>query len=392
MTALANVDDYRALARRRLARIAFDYLDRGAEDGRAMARNRAAFDRVLFLPQVLRDVATLDTSVTVLGERLRHPFIVGPTGLNGLYWPQPEEVLARAAHAAGVPFALSTASNSLLEDVRNASTGPLWMQLYVSEDRRIAEDLMRRAAAAGYTVLLLTVDAQVHGKRDHDLRNGFRMPLPVSARLAWDVLTHPRWCVRMLQQGGAPQFFNLAVSSGVPANLAHQAASLGRKMDRTLAWKDLAWLRERWPGKLVVKGVLAVDDARRARDHGADGIVLSNHGGRQIESVPTALEMLPAVVEAVGTTMEILLDGGVRRGDDIAKALALGARAVLLGRAPLYGLAARGPHGVADVLRLLVDEYEIALRLIGCARSTDLAPDFLTADWQARLQAPWEPR
>ncbi len=392
MAALANVDDYRALARRRLPRIAFDYLDRGAGDGRGMARNRAAFDRVLFAPRVLRDVATLDTSTTVLGTPLRLPFIVGPTGLNGLYDAQAEEQLARAAHAAGVAFALSTASNSLLEDVRTASNGPLWMQLYVSEDRRIATDLMRRAHAAGYTVLVLTVDAQVHGKRDHDLRNGFRTPLPWSARLAWDVVTHPRWCLRLLKQGGAPQFVNLAVSSGVPANLAQQAASLGRRMDRTLAWQDLAWVRAHWPGKLVVKGILAADDARLARDHGIDGIVLSNHGGRQVESLPSALEVLPAVVDAVGGALEILIDGGVRRGDDVAKALALGARAVLLGRAPLYGLAACGEAGARDVLRLLAEEYEIALRLIGCTRSADLSPAALTADWRARIEAPWDPQ
>jgi (S)-mandelate dehydrogenase len=388
---LATVADYRELARRRLARIAFDYLDRGAEDGRGMARNRAAFDRLLFVPRVLRDVATVETSTVVLGQPQRYPFIVGPTGLNGLYWPKPEEALAHAAHAAGVPFALSTASNSLLEDVRAASDGALWFQLYVSEDRRIAADLLRRARAAGYSVLLLTVDAQVHGKRDHDLRNGFRMPVRWTPALAWDVVSHPRWCWRMLQQGGSPQFFNLAVSSGVPANLAHQAASLGRKMDRTLSWNDLGWLRDHWPGKLVIKGVVAVEDALLAREHGADGIVVSNHGGRQLESVPSALQVLPAIVDAVGASLEILLDGGVRRGDDVAKALALGARAVLLGRAPLYGLSARGPRGAAEVLLLLADEYEIALRLTGCRRTRDLAPSFLTADHRARLQAPWEP-
>ncbi len=388
---LATVSDYRDLARRRLARLAFDYLDRGAEDGRGIVRNRAAFDRVLFAPRYLRDVAMLDTSTVVFGQRLAYPFIVGPTGLNGLYWPRAEEALARAAHAAGVAFALSTASNSLLEDVRATTSGPLWFQLYVSEDRKIADDLMRRALAAGYSVLVLTVDAQVHGKRDHDQRNGFRMPLPWTGTLAWDLLSHPRWCWRMLQQGGSPQFVNLAVSSGVAVNLSHQAAALGRKMDRTLAWQDLGWLRDRWPGKLVVKGIVTVDDARLAREHGVDGIVVSNHGGRQLESLPSSLEVLPAIVDEVGARLEVLLDSGVRRGDDIAKALALGARAVLLGRAPLYGLAARGPAGVAEVLRLLADEYEIALRLVGCPKSSDLGPSCLTDDVRARLQAPWEP-
>ncbi len=272
---LAAVADYRELARRRLAQFAFDYLDLGAEDGGAIARNRAAFERVLFLPRVLRDVADVDCTVPVLGARQALPVVVGPTGLNGLYWPRAEEALARAAHRAGVPFVLSTASTSLLEDVRAASDGPLWLQLYVQEDRAIAQDLMRRAAACGCPVLMLTVDTPVHGKRDHDTRNGFRMPLPLTPRLLWDVARHPRWCLRMLRQGGSPQLVNLARSAGVAPSLGHQAAALSRRMDRRLTWEALAWLREHWHGKLLVKGMLAVADAELALRHGIDGIVLS---------------------------------------------------------------------------------------------------------------------
>ena len=362
---LAAVADYRALARRRLAKVAFDYLDLGAEDGAAIARNRAAFDRVRFMPRVLRDVAELDCGVPLLGVSQAAPFIVGPTGLNGLYWPRAEEALARASQRAGVPFVLSTASTSLLEDVRAASDGALWLQLYVQEDRAIAQDLMRRAAARGYTTLMLTVDTPVHGKRDHDTRNGFRMPLPLTPRLLWDVARHPRWCVRMLRQGGAPQLVNLARSAGVAPRLSNQAAALSRRMDRRLTWDAFEWLREHWRGKVLVKGLLAVADAELALRHGADGIVLSNHGGRQLEAVPSALEVLPAVREAVGSRLEILVDGGVRRGADIAKARALGASAVLLGRAPLYGLAARGEAGVDEVLCLLRLEFETTLRLLG---------------------------
>jgi len=362
---LAAVADYRALARRRLAKVAFDYLDLGAEDGAAIARNRAAFDRVRFMPRVLRDVAELDCGVPLLGVSQAAPFIVGPTGLNGLYWPRAEEALARASQRAGVPFVLSTASTSLLEDVRAASDGALWLQLYVQEDRAIAQDLMRRAAARGYTTLMLTVDTPVHGKRDHDTRNGFRMPLPLTPRLLWDVARHPRWCVRMLRQGGAPQLVNLARSAGVAPRLSNQAAALSRRMDRRLTWDAFEWLREHWRGKVLVKGLLAVADAELALRHGADGIVLSNHGGRQLEAVPSALEVLPAVREAVGSRLEILVDGGVRRGADIAKARALGASAVLLGRAPLYGLAARGEAGVDEVLCLLREEFETTLRLLG---------------------------
>jgi (S)-mandelate dehydrogenase len=382
---LPAVADYRALAHRRLSRFAFDYLDLGAEDGRGLIRNRAAFEKILFRTQVLADVAQIDPSVEVLGQRQAMPVIVGPTGLNGLYWPRAEEVLARAAQAADVPFVLSTASTSLLEDVRAASDGELWLQLYVQQDRRIAQDLMRRAALAGYTALMLTVDTTVHGKRDHDLRNGFRMPLRITSKLLLDLLSHPRWCVRMLKQGGSPQLVNLARSAGLSSSLAAQAAALSRQMDMSLGWDAISWLREHWRGKVLVKGILSVVDAQRALAHGVDGIVLSNHGGRQLESAPSALEVLPAVIEAVGSRMEVLVDGGVRRGSDVAKARAMGAKAVLLGRAPLYGLAASGGRGVADVLRILRDEYVTTLRLLGCRSSEALNSTALTPDYRAQL-------
>jgi (S)-mandelate dehydrogenase len=382
---LPAVEDYRALARRRLTRLAFDYLELGAEDGKALVRNRAAFDRVLFCTRVLADVSRVDPSVEVLGRRQSLPVIVGPTGLNGLYWPRAEEVLARAAHAAGVPFVLSTASTSLLEDVRAATEGELWLQLYVQQDRKIAQDLMRRAQSAGYTTLMLTVDTAVHGKRDHDVRNGFRLPLRISRKLLVDLASHPRWCMRMLKQRGSPQLVNLARSAGLPADLAAQGAALSRQMDTSLGWDAIAWLRNHWQGKVLVKGILSVADARRALTHGVDGIVLSNHGGRQLESVPSALEMLPLVIEALAGQIEVLVDGGVRRGSDVAKARALGAKAVLLGRAPLYGLAASGGQGVDDVLRILRDEYETTLRLLGCPSSEALDDTALFEDDRERL-------
>ncbi|WP_088282318.1 alpha-hydroxy acid oxidase [Ideonella sp. A 288] len=382
---LPAVKDYRDLARRRLSRFAFDYLDGGAEDGQALARNLAAFERVLFSPRILRDVAEVDAGVEVFGRRQAMPMLVGPTGLNGLYWPRAEEVLARAAHAAGVPFVLSTASTSLIEDVRAASDGELWLQLYVQQDRRIAQDMMRRARAAGFTTLMLTVDTVVHGKRDHDVRNGFRLPVPITPRLAADLLRHPRWCLRMLRQGGAPRLVNLARSAGLGTGLAAQAAAMSRQMDRSLAWSDVAWLRAHWAGPVVVKGVLSVEDVREARRQGLDGVVLSNHGGRQLGSAPSALELLPEAVAAAGP-LALFVDGGVRRGSDIAKARALGATAVLLGRAPLYGLAARGPAGVAEVLALLRDEFEITLRLLGQTRAQDLDARALRPDSLERLR------
>ncbi len=374
---LPAVADYRELARRRLTRFAFDYLDGGAEDGCTLARNLESFRAPVFNPRVLREVTAVDPSVELFGRRQQLPMLVGPTGLNGLYWPRAEEALARAAHAAGVPFVMSTASNSLFEDVRAASDGELWLQLYVQRDRAIAERTMARCREAGFHALMLTVDTTVHGKRDHDVRNGFRMPLPWTPRLLADLVTHPRWCARMLRQGGAPQFVNLARSSGLAADLAAQAGAMSRQMDMALTWADLAWLRRHWDGPVLVKGVLSVADAELAVQHGADGIVISNHGGRQLEHAPSAMEQLPKIADATRGRLRLLVDGGVRRGSDVAKALALGADAVLLGRAPLYGLAARGPRGAAEVLTILRSEFEITLRLLGVPAARDLGSDAL---------------
>lgn len=361
---LPSVMDYRRRAQRRLPRLAFDYLEGGAEDGIAMARNASAYAELEFRPEVLVDVSECRLEVPLLGATAAMPAVVGPTGLNGLFWPEADIHLARAAHKAGLPFVLSTASTSLLEDVRAATPGELWLQLYVQRDRRIAEHLMDRAWQNGYTVLFLTVDVPVHGNRDHDKRNGFKLPLRPSRRLLLDLAAHPGWCWRMLRHGG-PQLKNLAVSSNARENITEQASALSRQMDLALTWSDVAWLRRAWRGRIVIKGIQGLADARRAHAHGVDGIVLSNHGGRQLESAPCPLEILPEVAAELGRSLEILVDGGVRRGSDIAKAAALGARAVLLGRAPLYGLAGRGPAGAHEVLAILRAELENTLRLLG---------------------------
>ena len=390
MAALAAVADYQALARRRLPQIVADYLEGGAEDLRSLARNRRAHESLLFRPRILADVSTVDTGVEVFGRRWAMPAAVGPTGLNGLYHPRAEEALAAAARAASVPFVLSTASTSRIEDVRRASDGDLWLQLYVQQDRGIAQRMMARARNEGFSTLMLTVDTPVHGVRDHDIRNGFRMPLRPTPRLIAGFLTHPAWCLRMARQRGSPQLVNLARSAGVDVNLQAQAAAMSRQMDMSLDWQAVDWLRGHWPGRLLIKGILSVEDTLRARRAGVDGIVLSNHGGRQLDGTPSPLELLPSVTAALrdspGDSLTVLVDGGIRRGSDIVRAKALGAEAVLLGRAPLYGLAARGPAGVAEVLQILRREIDITLRLLGRTAASTLDPNVFQPGWQRRLR------
>jgi (S)-mandelate dehydrogenase len=371
---LSCVADYRIAAQKRLPRLAFDYLDGGAEDGDALRRNAEAYRQWLFKPRVLTDVSRCSSATQFFGREAAAPLIVGPTGLNGLFWPRADELLAHAASEAGLPFVLSTASTSLLEDVRAAAPrGDLWMQLYVQQDRSIAEDLMRRASAAGFSTLVLTVDVPVHGKRDHDTRNGFALPLRLSPRLIADCIRHPHWCWQMARHG-SPQLKNIAESVGERADLARHAAMLSRQMDLTLGWADLEWVRRHWSGKLIVKGIQGRDDALLALARGTDGIVLSNHGGRQLDSTFAPLELLPEIADAVGHRLDVFVDGGVRRGSDALKAVSLGARGVLLGRAPLYGLASRGGAGVKEVLALMMQEMHIAMRLLGCSALTQLRP------------------
>ncbi|WP_118180481.1 alpha-hydroxy acid oxidase [Paraburkholderia phosphatilytica] len=376
MTTPASVDDYRSAARCRLSRLAFDYLEGGAEDGLTLKRNRDAWGAWCFRPRVMTDVSECSTATTLFGRTAAAPMVVGPTGLNGLFWPHADELLAQAAAAAGLPFALSTASTSLLEDVRAAAPhGDLWLQLYVQQNRAIAEDMMRRASDAGFSTLMLTVDTPVHGNRDHDVRNGFKLPLRLSGRLVADCVRHPGWTWQMVRHG-SPQLKNLARSVGERANLNRHAAMLSRQMDLTLGWRDLDWIRRHWRGPVIVKGIQTVDDARLAREHGADGIVVSNHGGRQLDGAFAPLELLPMVIDAmmdeVGDALAVFIDGGVRRGAHVAKAIALGASGVLLGRAPLYGVAARGLHGASHVLEILLKELRTTQQLLGCVQVAQL--------------------
>lgn len=372
-----NVADYRALARKVLPRFVFDYVEGGADDERCLWRNVRDFDRIGLLPTGLRDTTRIDTRVQVFGQNWAAPLGVAPLGLSGLLRPDGDVLAARAAGAAGLPFILSTASNSRLEDVREATAGPCWMQLYVMQARSLAEQIVRRAQQARFDALVLTIDVPVSGYRERDVRNGFTLPFRPGLALLCDMLAHPRWLGRMAR-AGTPQFVNLAPAQG-GASPQVQAALLARAMDRSLAWDDLAWLRSLWKGPLLIKGVLHPDDARRAMSLGVDGIIVSNHGGRQLDAAPSTIGILPRIRDAVDSNAVVFIDGGVRRGSDIAKALACGAQGVFVGRPAAYGLAGGGEAGVRGVLTLLCTELERTMILMGVARLGDFGHTHLCA-------------
>lgn len=359
MAPLISTEDYRRAARRRLPRVVFDYLEGGAEDELLLSRNRDALHRIRLMPSRLRDVSKRDLGIELFGRHLESPFLIGPTGLNGAFWPKGDLLLARAAARAGVPFTLSTPSQSTIEEVAAGSgNGNLWFQLYVVE-RGLAERLVARALDAGYTTLVLTTDVPVNGLRERDARNGFGMPFKYRPKILLDGALHPQWALQFLREG-MPQLANFT-SEG--ADMETQRAVMHRQMDASFNWEDLSWLRQLWPHTLLVKGILTPEDAALAAERGADGVIVSNHGGRQQDDLPPTAEVLASITAA--TDRPVLVDSGFRRGSDIVKALALGASAVLLGRATLYGLAARGQRGAEEVLALLRNELDTTLALIG---------------------------
>ena len=369
-----NVEDYRTLAQRRLPKMIFDYLEGGADDEIGMQHNREVFERYRLMPRRLVDVSKRDTGIELFGRHQAAPFMIGPTGLNAALWPKGDILLARAAEKAGIPFVLSTASNASIEEVAAASKGDLWFQLYIVQ-RKLAEQMVRRAEAAGYSTLVLTTDVGVNGNRERDLRNNFGLPMRYTPRLIYDGVTHPRWSLGFMLNG-MPQFGNFV--SADSSNVEMQATLMHRQMDASFSWDDFNWLRKLWPRKLLVKGIMRPDDAERCIAAGADGVILSNHGGRQLDAAVSPLDVL--VESRARMSAPILIDSGYRRGTDIVKALALGANAVLLGRAPLYGLAAAGEVGVEHVLRLLKDEVDRTLAQIGCASAGQISPDYVMAD------------
>jgi L-lactate dehydrogenase (cytochrome) len=363
----ATALDYRELARRRLPRQLFDYIDGGAHEEATMRANVADLEGVLLRQVVMRDVSVRDPAVEVLGQRLALPIVLAPVGLAGMLARRAEIQAARGAEAVGVPFVESTVSISSIEEVAEATSTAPWFQLYVMRDRSYAEDLMARARAVGSPVLILTIDLAVVGARHRDTRNAVVGEPSAWAKLrrGLDLASHPRW-IASVALGGRPLTFG-NLEKAVPGARSPAAFKdwVDAQFDPSVTWKDVAWVRETWPGRLLVKGVLAPEDARLAVNAGVDGVVVSNHGGRQLDSVPSTARALPAIVDAVGDEVEVLVDGGVRTGLDVLKMIALGARAVLVGRPWAWAVAVRGEAGVRHMLEVMKADIDTALALTG---------------------------
>jgi L-lactate dehydrogenase (cytochrome) len=372
-----NISDLRALARRRLPAAVFDYVDGAAWDEVTAQRNQSDLRDLVLRPHVLTGATDIDLSTEVLGQRVSVPLLGAPTGLTGLVHHQGEIGIARAVHDAGSLYVLSSAASRNLEEVAAASPGPRWFQLYVGRDRGLVTALLERARAAGYRALVVTVDVARAGGRERDRRNGFTVPPRVTARTLVDGVRRPRWTANFVRR---PRILSEGLLSSVAAD-GHSrslAELITRQFDPSLSWSDIAWLQEHWDGPLLLKGVLRADDARRAADHGLAGVIVSNHGGRQLDHAPSSIRALPEIADAVGSELEVYMDGGIRRGVDIVRALSLGARAVLAGRALVYGLAAGGPAGAQRAVEMLVDELRLAMTLMGCPSVGELDRSWIT--------------
>jgi L-lactate dehydrogenase (cytochrome)/(S)-mandelate dehydrogenase len=371
-----NVAQMRLLARRALPRPVFDFADGGAENERTLRANEAAFDDVVFWPQPLDGPAERDLGIELFGHRLSLPLMIGPTGLAGLFWPDGERCAARAAASAGTAYCLSHGSVCTLEQLAATGVAPRWMQVFIYKDRGFTEELTTRAAAAGYDALVLTTDNQLLGKRERDIVNGFAIPPRFGIRELAGMAGRLPWLARMRRELPKLTFGNY-LRPNQPADIKTLAGRMGSILDPGMSWRDVAWLRRLWQGPLLLKGVLHPAEARLAIEHGIDGLIVSNHGGRQLDGAVASLAALPRVVEAVAGRVPVLLDGGVRRGGDVLKALALGASCCLIGRPQLWGLAVAGEAGVAHVLELLRQELDRAMGLCGIARIAEIGPQLL---------------
>ncbi len=364
VTVITCIEDLRALHRKRVPRMFYDYVDSGSWTESTYRANEHAFAAMRLRQRVAVDMANRSLATTMAGEAVSMPVALAPTGLTGMQHPDGEIHAARAAERFGVPFTLSTMSICSIEDVAENTTRPFWFQLYVMRDRDFIARLMDRAAAAGCPVLVLTLDLQILGQRHKDVRNGLSTPPRLRPATVLDMLRKPRWCLGMLR-ARRRDFGNIVGHAEGTDDMRSLSEWSASQLDPTLTWHDVAWIRNRWPGKLVLKGIMDAADARRAADSGADALVVSNHGGRQLDGAPSTIEVLPGVVDAVGRDVEVWLDGGIRSGQDVLKALALGARGTMIGRAFLYGLGAMGGAGVTRCLEIIREELDLSMAFCG---------------------------
>ena len=370
-----NVEALRRVARRRLPRGVFDYIDGGAEDEVTLDRNVSAFRRLEFRPRVLHDVGRVDTSTEVLGRRVPLPLVLAPTGFTRIACSEGELAVARAAARAGLPYTLSSMSTRSIEEVRAVSEGDLWFQVYVWRDKDLLASMLERAAAAAFSTIVVTVDTAVLGRRERDVRRGLTLPPKLGVGTVLDGLVHPAWTWDFVRSEPI-RFANVVGASvGDGSDAVSLSGFVASQFDPSLKWADIGWFRERWDGRVVLKGIQTVEDARIALDHGVDAIAVSNHGGRQLDGAPVPIELVEPVVDAVGDRLEVYCDGGIRRGSDIVKAVALGATAAMAGRAYLYGLGAAGERGVDHVIGLLGDDVERVMTLLGATSVADLGRD-----------------
>jgi L-lactate dehydrogenase (cytochrome) len=376
MAVVTCIEDLRAIARRRVPRAIFEYVDCGSYDECTLRANRADLEAISLRQRVAIDVERRSTRSTMLGREVAMPAALAPIGLLGLNRANGEVLAARAAQRFGVPFTLSTMSICSIEDVAQGADQPFWFQLYVMRDRGFAASLIERAKAARCSALVLTLDLQIQGQRHRDLKNGLAVPPRLGWNTLWDIALRPRWAVNVLA-GKRKSFGNLEGRVAGAESVTKLAEWVARQFDPTLSWKDVEWVKNQWGGPLVLKGILDAEDARIAAESGADAIVVSNHGGRQLDGALSSIRALPEIAAAVGERIEVWLDGGVRSGQSLLKALALGAKAVLLGRAFVYGLGAMGEPGVTRALELIQKELDVTMALTGIRDVRQASPEIL---------------
>ena len=373
-----SIEELRLAAKRRLPRAVFDFIDGGAEDERTLRGNRAAFENVRLMRKVLVDVSRIDTTASILGKTAKLPIAIAPTGAVGFGWRGGDLAVARAAADFGIPFSLSTSATASIERIAEEAPGRHWFQAYFFKEREFTFGLIERARKAGYDTVMVTADLAVGGKRERDFRNDFSIPFRFTARNVFDFATRPVWALDMLLRG-VPRLENLAGMADHHADTRNLVSSVGRNQDAAIDWEVIKRVRDAWPGKLLIKGVVHPADAERAVSVGCEGVIVSNHGGRQLDGEIASFDALPGVVRAIGGKASVLMDGGIRRGSDIVKALARGAEAVMIGRATFYGVCAGGEPGARRALEILSDELVRTMQLCGARGIGEIGPDLIAA-------------